>query len=72
MIEGKLAWYNPKKGYGFLTRPNGHKDIFVHISEFKKAQVWEPEEGMMFTYEASEYRGRELAINLKKVDTELN
>ena len=37
--QGKLKWYNHVKGYGFLSREEGQKDLFVHVSEFRKAGI---------------------------------
>ncbi len=34
MEKGKVKWYNPVKGYGFIETENG-KDLFVHRTGIK-------------------------------------
>ena len=44
--QGKLKWYNHVKGYGFVARDEGMKDLFVHVSEFRKSGIKKVKENM--------------------------
>lgn len=34
-MKGKVKWFNPEKGYGFIAR-EGDPDIFVHFSAIQQ------------------------------------
>lgn len=36
-MTGVVKWYNPEKGFGFITAEGGGKDVFVHASALETA-----------------------------------
>ena len=38
MATGTVKWFNPRKGYGFIEPEDGGKDIFIHITAFKRCR----------------------------------
>jgi cold shock protein len=42
---GTVKWYNAVKGFGFITRDGGGKDIFVHASVLQRAGIASLSEG---------------------------
>ena len=67
MPTGKIKWFYPTKGYGFINNDDGGKDVFVHISAVKEAGIDNLEENDEVEFEIGENRGKENAINLKKI-----
>ena len=65
MTQGKLKWFDPKKGYGFITPEDGSKDVFVHRSAVEKAGLSQLSEGQDVSFEKSNNKGKTSAVNLK-------
>ena len=40
-----MKWFNPEKGYGFIARDRGGKDVFVHISALELSRITSLGEG---------------------------
>jgi len=66
MSNGKIKWFNPTKGYGFIENDAGGKDIFLHVSALEQAGIDTLEEGEAVSFEIGDNRGRENAINITK------
>ena len=67
MSNGKIKWFNPTKGYGFIENDTGGKDIFLHVSALEQAGIDTLEEGEAISFEIGENRGKENAINITKI-----
>ena len=67
MSNGKIKWFNPAKGYGFIENDAGGKDVFLHVSALEQAGIDTLEEGESVSFEIGDNRGRENAINITKI-----
>ena len=65
MATGRVKWFNPTKGYGFIAPQDGGRDVFVHISAVERAGLTSLNEGQMLDYEVVSNRGKEPADNLQ-------
>ena len=66
MTIGKIKWFNPAKGYGFIEN-EGSKDVFLHISALEEAGIETLKEGEEIEFEIGDNKGKENAINVKKI-----
>jgi CspA family cold shock protein len=55
-LEGAVKWFEPEKGYGFISPDGGGKDIFVHISALRRSQLDTIEPGQRVRVEVVEGR----------------
>jgi len=65
---GTVKWFNPKKGYGFISPDAGGKDVFVHISAVEQAGFDGLDDGQRIGYEISPKNDRSSAVNLRAVE----
>ena len=65
-INGKVKWFDGRKGYGFIEREDKEKDVFVHSSAGRDANM-ELNEGDALTFEVENGEKGPSAINLQKV-----
>ena len=64
---GKVKWFNPKKGYGFVDQDDDEKDMFLHITALQKANITVLNEGDKISYDVEDENGRQSAVNIKQI-----
>ena len=64
-IKGKIKWFNEQKGYGFIEREDKEKDVFVHSSAARDANL-QLNEGDELTFEVENGEKGPSAVNLQK------
>jgi CspA family cold shock protein len=57
-LQGKVKWFNPTKGFGFIEREDKEKDVFVHVSAVRDA-------GQALTFDVEDGPKGPSAVNLK-------
>ena len=68
MNEGKVKWFDGKKGYGFVAETSTDTDYFVHFSEIQTEGFKTLEEGQKVTFEIGESAKGAVAKNVKTLD----
>ena len=66
MAQGKVKWFNSKKGYGFITEEKTEKDIFLHVSSLEESKLRVLKENQKISFEIKKIKNKLQAINLKK------
>jgi cold shock protein len=66
MATGKVKWFNPDKGYGFIEQEGG-EDLFVHFSEIQMEGFKSLAEGEEVVFDVGEGKnGKPQAQNVRK------
>ena len=64
-FTGLVAWFDAKKGIGFITRDNGEKDLFVHWTNIEMEGFKTLKPGQPVSFEIGENHRGPQAINVK-------
>ena len=67
MPRGAVKFFNPGKGFGFITPDDGGSDIFVHVSAVERSGLDVLNEGDQVVFEVEQDRrsGKLAAVDLK-------
>ncbi|MCK8602881.1 cold-shock protein [Desulfoferrobacter suflitae] len=66
MAEGRVKWFNDKKGYGFIAADSG-KELFVHHSSIEGEGFKSLEEGQRVSFEEERGAKGPQAVRVKKL-----
>jgi CspA family cold shock protein len=63
VAQGKVKWFNEKKGFGFIEQQGG-PDVFVHYSAIKASGFKTLAEGAAVTFEVEQGQKGPQAVNV--------
>jgi len=66
MPQGKVKWFNDKKGFGFITQDSG-EDVFIHFSAIQGDGYRSLAEGDPVEYEVTRGPKGLQAANVRKL-----
>ena len=65
-MTGTVKWFDPKKGYGFITKEDG-EDIFVHWTALQMDGFKTLQEGQKVEFDVVDGRKGPQAANVKVI-----
>jgi CspA family cold shock protein len=66
VATGTVKWFNPDKGYGFITQENG-PDVFVHFSAITGEGYRNLEENQKVEFDVTQGQKGPQATNVRPV-----
>ncbi len=66
-MQGRVKWFDPRKGYGFIERDKG-EDVFVHYSEISMEGFKSLEDGDLVEFEIAQTDRGPQAENVTRLD----
>ena len=66
MPQGKVKWFNSKKGYGFITEEDTNRDIFLHVSALEESKLRVLKEDQKIKFDIKEDKEKYQEIKKQK------
>ena len=66
MAEGRVKWFNDKKGYGFIETADG-RDVFVHFSAIEGSGFKSLSEGERVSFDVENGAKGPQAVKVKPI-----
>jgi cold shock protein len=67
MATGTVKFFNSEKGFGFISRPDNEKDVFVHFSNIQATGYKTLDEGQTVEFDIVDGRKGPEAQNVRVV-----
>lgn len=67
MSLGTVKWFNPEKGFGFITQDDGGPDVFVHFSAISGVGYRNLEENAKVEFDVTQGPKGPQAANVRPV-----
>ncbi len=67
METGTVKWFNNKKGFGFISRGEGERDVFVHYSAIVQDGYKTLEEGDKVQFSVEDGEKGPSAVNVQRI-----
>ncbi|MCS7232596.1 MAG: cold-shock protein [Synergistetes bacterium] len=66
MVKGTVKWFNPTKGYGFITTESG-EDVFVHYTGIEMNGFKSLDEGDRVVFEVTSGKKGPQASKVRRI-----
>jgi CspA family cold shock protein len=70
VFRGKVVFFDPKKGFGFISKEDGSGDLFVHFSNIVMEGFKTLRENQLVEYKLGSNNKGPQCIDVKVVDEE--